>query len=141
MNLMKNHTSIPIPQYKIGWLIGKNGYSINYIRNKTDTDIIIADDVLTKFGGDWKKITIHGSWRGINNALMLIYMRLDEYIHIPKAFINTDLNNAESCVNQFDHVEMFDNYCHQKMFDNYYQKNNQTMAQQYLNRQNQPYIN
>ena len=128
---MKNYTSIPIPQYKIGWLIGKNGYSINYICSKTDTDIIIADDVLTKFGGDWKIITVRGSWKGINNALMLIYMRLDEYFDIPKTFINTDLNNGET----------FDNYCHQKMFGNYYQKNNQTMAQQYLNHQNQPYIN
>ena len=128
---MKNYTSIPIPQYKIGWLIGKNGYSINYIRSKTDTDIVIADDVITKFGNNWKIITVRGSWKGINNALMLIYMRLDEYIHIPKAFIKPNLNNATSRVNSFDHVEMFDNY---------YQINNQNMAQQYLNHQSQSYI-
>ncbi len=131
MNILKNdHISIPIPYYKMGWLIGKNGYSINYICKETKTNIFISDNIIAKFGSNWKMITIRGNCNRINDALILIYMRLDEYIHKPRFIVNSYLNNKPLNINAIGN---------QEMYGNYYLENNIFQEQQYICSQNQQY--
>ena len=54
--------SLPIPEYKMGWIIGKNGTYINQLSKKSGASITISDSKSMEFGTVWKYVQISGTY-------------------------------------------------------------------------------
>ena len=52
--------SLPIPEYEMGWIIGKNGTYINQLSKKSGASITISDSKSMEFGTVWKYVQISG---------------------------------------------------------------------------------
>lgn len=53
--------SLPIPEYKMGWIIGKHGTYINQLSKKSGATITISDSKSKEFGTVWKYVQITGT--------------------------------------------------------------------------------
>lgn len=69
--------SLPIPEYKIGWIIGKRGSYINQLAKKAGASITISDSTSREYGTVWKYVQITGSGRAVDRAKKLLHIRLE----------------------------------------------------------------
>ena len=69
--------SVPIPEYKMGWIIGKRGSYINQLAKKSGAHITISDSTSKEYGTVWKYIQIMGSGRAVDRAKKLLHIRLE----------------------------------------------------------------
>jgi len=69
--------SLPIPEYKIGWIIGKRGSYINQLAKKSGASISISDSSSKEYGTVWKYVQIRGSGRAVDRAKKLLHIRLE----------------------------------------------------------------
>jgi hypothetical protein len=69
--------SLPIPEYKMGWVIGKRGSYINQLQTKSGASITISDSVSREYGNVWKYIQISGNGRAVDRAKKLLHIRLE----------------------------------------------------------------
>lgn len=69
--------SLPIPEHKIGWIVGKKGSYINQLCAKSGAKITISESNSREFGIVWKYVQISGSGRAVDRAKKLLHIRLD----------------------------------------------------------------
>ena len=69
--------SLPIPEYKMGWIIGKRGSYINQLAKKAGASITISDSTSREYGTVWKYVQITGSGRAVDRAKKLLHIRLE----------------------------------------------------------------
>ena len=69
--------SIPIPEYKMGWIIGKRGTYINQLAKKSGASLGISDSKSTEYGTVWKYVQITGTGRAVDRAKKLLHIRLE----------------------------------------------------------------
>lgn len=69
--------SLPIPEYKMGWIIGKRGTYINQLVKKSGATITISDSTSKEYGTVWKYVQITGSGRAVDRAKKLLHIRLE----------------------------------------------------------------
>ena len=72
--------ALPVPFYKVGWIVGKKGSYINQLCRKSGATITISDSESREFGTTWKYVMISGSGRDVDRAKKLIYIRLERYV-------------------------------------------------------------
>jgi predicted PilT family ATPase len=71
------HQSIPVPDYKIGWIIGKQGSYINQMIKKSGASITISESTSQEFGRVWRYVHIKGGGRAVDRAKKLLHIRLE----------------------------------------------------------------
>lgn len=49
---------LPIPEYKMGWIIGKKGTYINQLAKKSGANITVSDSKSKEYGTVWKYVQI-----------------------------------------------------------------------------------
>jgi len=69
--------SVPIPEYKTGWIIGKRGSYIKQLEKKSGATITISDSTSKEYGTVWKYVQISGSGRAVDRAKKLLHIRLE----------------------------------------------------------------
>ena len=69
--------SLPIPEYKIGWIIGKRGSYINQLAKKSGASISISETTSKEYGTVWKYVQLRGTGRAIDRAKKLLHIRLE----------------------------------------------------------------
>lgn len=69
--------SIPIPEQKIGWMIGKSGSYLNQLCLKSGASITISESSSKEYGRVWKYIQLKGTGRAVDKAKKLIHIRLE----------------------------------------------------------------
>ena len=69
--------SLPIPEYKMGWVIGKRGSYISQLSTKSGAQITISDSTSREYGNVWKYIQITGTGRAVDRAKKLLHIRLE----------------------------------------------------------------
>ena len=69
--------SLPIPEYKMGWIIGKRGSYINQLAKKSGASISVSDSTSKEYGAVWKYVQITGSGRAVDRAKKLLHIRLE----------------------------------------------------------------
>jgi predicted PilT family ATPase len=79
--------SLPIPEYKMGWIIGKRGTYIAQLSKKSGATITISDSVQKEYGTIWKNVILSGSEQSVERAKKLFHIRLERFV----ARENTDL--------------------------------------------------
>ena len=55
--------SLPIPEYKMGWIVGKKGSYINQLSRKSGAHISISETSTKEYGIVWKYVQITGTGR------------------------------------------------------------------------------
>ena len=70
--------SLPIPEYKMGWITGKNGTYINQLSKKSGASITISDSKSMEFGTVWKYVQISGTYIIVCVCMCVCYI----YIYI-----------------------------------------------------------
>ena len=92
--------SLPIPEYKMGWIIGKRGTYINQLAKKSGASITISDSKSKEYGTVWKYVQITGSGRDVDRAKKLLHIRLerleprDDVLHTEKD--ETDFDDLDN---------------------------------------------
>ena len=69
--------SLPVPEYKMGWIIGKRGSYINQLSKKSGASISVSDSTSKEYGTVWKYVQITGSGRAVDRAKKLLHIRLE----------------------------------------------------------------
>jgi len=69
--------SVPIPEYKTGWIIGKRGSYIKQLEKKSGATITISDSTSKEYGTVWKYIQITGNGRAVDRVKKLLHIRLE----------------------------------------------------------------
>ena len=69
--------SLPVPEYKMGWIVGKRGSYINQLSKKSGAQITISDSTSKEYGTIWKYVQITGSGRAVDRAKKLLHIRLE----------------------------------------------------------------
>jgi len=69
--------SLPIPEYKMGWIVGKKGSYINQLSRKSGAHISISETSTKEYGIVWKYVQITGTGRSVDRAKKLLHIRLD----------------------------------------------------------------
>lgn len=69
--------SLPVPENKIGWIVGKRGSYINQLCKKSGAQIEISESTSREYGMIWKYIQITGTGRAVDRAKKLIHIRLE----------------------------------------------------------------
>ena len=69
--------SLPVPEYKMGWIIGKRGSYINQLSKKSGASISVSDSTSKEYGTVWKYIQITGTGRAVDRAKKLLHIRLE----------------------------------------------------------------
>jgi predicted PilT family ATPase len=69
--------SLPIPEYKMGWIIGKKGTYVNQLAKKSGATIVISDSTSKEYGTVWKYVQISGTGRQVDRAKKLLHIRLE----------------------------------------------------------------
>lgn len=69
--------SLPIPEYKMGWIIGKKGSYINQLSKKSGANLTISDTKTKEYGTVWKYVQISGTSRSVDRAKKLLHIRLE----------------------------------------------------------------
>jgi len=71
--------SIPIPEFKIGWIIGKKGSYIVQLAQKSGAAITVSEGTSKEFGIVWKYVQVSGSRRAVDRAKKLLHIRLERF--------------------------------------------------------------
>jgi len=71
--------SLPIPEYKTGWIIGKRGSYIKQLEKKAGATITISDVTSKEFGTVWKYVQITGNGRAVDRVKKLLHIRLERF--------------------------------------------------------------
>lgn len=69
--------SLPIPEAKMGWIVGKKGSYISQLSRKSGATISISDSTSKEYGMVWKYVQITGSGRAVDRAKKLLHLRLE----------------------------------------------------------------
>tara|TARA_A100001015_G_scaffold274640_1_gene331196 strand:+ start:63 stop:491 length:429 start_codon:yes stop_codon:yes gene_type:complete len=69
---------IPIPEMKVGWIIGKNGCYLKYLRSRTKTSIYFHDNATEEYGISWKYMSVEGLSRNIDKVKKIVHIRLEK---------------------------------------------------------------
>lgn len=69
--------SLPIPEHKMGWMIGKSGSYLNQLCFKSGAFVSVSESSSKEYGRVWKYIQIKGSGRAVDKAKKLIHIRLE----------------------------------------------------------------
>jgi len=69
--------SLPVPEYKMGWIVGKRGSYINQLSKKSGAHITISDSTSKEYGTVWKYVQITGTGRAVDRAKKLLHIRLE----------------------------------------------------------------
>ena len=69
--------SFPIPEYKIGWIIGKRGSYVKQLQQKSGATIVVSTTTSKEYGQVWKYLQIIGTGRAIDRAKKLLHIRLE----------------------------------------------------------------
>ena len=69
--------SIPVPGYKMGWIIGKRGSYVKQLQKKSGAQISVSNTTSKEYGTVWKYIQISGNGRAIDRAKKLLHIRLE----------------------------------------------------------------
>ena len=69
--------SLLVPEYKMGWIIGKRGSYINQLSKKSGASISVSDSTSKEYGTVWKYIQITGTGRAVDRAKKLLHIRLE----------------------------------------------------------------
>lgn len=69
--------SLPIPERKMGWIVGKRGSYINQLCRKSGASITISESTSREYGIIWKYVQITGTGRAVDRAKKLIHIRLE----------------------------------------------------------------
>ena len=68
--------SLPIPESKMGWIVGKKGSYISQLSRKSGATISISESTSKEYGMVWKYVQITGSGRAVDRAKKLLHLRL-----------------------------------------------------------------
>ena len=71
--------SMPIPEFKIGWIIGKKGSYIVQLAQKSGAAITVSEGTSKEYGIVWKYVQISGSRRAVDRAKKLLHIRLERF--------------------------------------------------------------
>lgn len=71
--------SLPIPEFKIGWIIGKKGSYIVQLAQKSGATITVSEGTSKEYGIVWKYVQISGSRRAVDRAKKLLHIRLERF--------------------------------------------------------------
>ena len=71
--------SLPIPEHKIGWIIGIQGRYMRQLSEKSGAAISISESTSREYGTVWKYVQITGTSRAVDRAKKLLYIRLDRW--------------------------------------------------------------
>jgi predicted PilT family ATPase len=94
--------SLPVPEYKMGWIIGKRGSYINQLAKKSGASISVSDSTSKEYGTVWKYVQITGSGRAVDRAKKLLHIRLERLEprlddeDKPGLILNSDVDEADS---------------------------------------------
>ena len=69
--------SLPVPEYKMGWIVGKRGSYINQLSKKSGAQITISESTSKEYGTVWKYVQITGTGRAVDRAKKLLHIRLE----------------------------------------------------------------
>jgi hypothetical protein len=69
--------SLPIPEYKMGWIVGKKGSYINQLSRKSGATLTISESTSKEYGFVWKYVQIKGTGRAVDRAKKLLHIRLE----------------------------------------------------------------
>ena len=69
--------SLPIPEYKMGWIVGKGGSYINQLSRKSGAKLTISESTSKEYGFVWKYVQIKGTGRAVDRAKKLLHIRLE----------------------------------------------------------------
>lgn len=69
--------SLPIPEHKMGWIVGKKGSYITQLCRKSGAHITISESTSKEYGMVWKYVQITGTGRSVDRAKKLLHIRLD----------------------------------------------------------------
>ena len=69
--------SLPIPEYKMGWIVGKGGSYINQLSRKSGAALTISESTSKEYGTVWKYVQIKGTGRAVDRAKKLLHIRLE----------------------------------------------------------------
>lgn len=101
--------AIPIPFYKVGWVVGRQGSYITQLCRKSGATITISDTESREFGTTWKYVMMYGTGREIDRAKKLLHIRLERYIaktplemEAAKSIIDSDHDLVDSHEGQTD---------------------------------------
>lgn len=85
--------SLPIPEHKIGWIIGIQGRYMRQLAEKSGASISISESTSREYGTVWKYVQITGTSRSVDRAKKLLYIRLDRWK--PKPEVGTTVEGGE----------------------------------------------
>ena len=71
--------ALPIPAYKIAWIIGKKGSYIKQLGKKSGANITVSDSTSKEYGTVWKYLQLNGTSRSIDRAKKLIHIRMERF--------------------------------------------------------------
>eukprot|EP01035_Chromulina_nebulosa_P064310 gene64310-87951_t len=66
--------SLPIPEYKMGWIVGKGGSYINQLSRKSGAALTISESTSKEYGTVWKYVQIKGTGRAVDRAKKLLHI-------------------------------------------------------------------
>jgi len=68
---------MPIPEQKIGWIIGKHGSYVKQLEEKSGCSLRISDDTSTEYGITWRYVMMRGTGAALMRCKQLLQIRLD----------------------------------------------------------------
>jgi hypothetical protein len=68
---------MPIPEQKIGWIIGSRGSYVKQLEQRSGCSLRISDDTSTEYGIVWRYVMMRGTGIALMRCKQLIQMRLD----------------------------------------------------------------
>ena len=69
---------LPIPEHKIGWIIGKRGSYVKQLEEKSGCSLRISDDTSTEYGIIWRYVMMRGTGLALMKCKQLIQLRLEK---------------------------------------------------------------
>ncbi|CAM9725312.1 unnamed protein product [Phaeothamnion confervicola] len=75
--------SVPLPEEKIGWVIGKNGSYVQQLAVKSGATLRVSDSSSYEYGRTWKYVQISGPPRAVDRAKKLLHIRLERLADRP----------------------------------------------------------
>jgi KH domain len=88
--------SLPIPEHKIGWIIGIQGRYMRQLAEKSGAAISISESTSREYGTVWKYVQITGTSRAVDRAKKLLYIRLDRWKPRPDESKSEDVDTTLS---------------------------------------------
>ena len=100
---------IPIPEVKVGWIIGKNGCYLKYLMSRTKTSIYFHDNVTEEYGISWKYMSVEGLSRNIDKVKKIVHIRLEK--------LQLKKNEDTSIVDKIDGSNIYNDSQSESIYD------------------------